>query len=43
MCCKQFCEKRVFSNASRIRPGLANLEEDGTGYRWFPAPRNPSI
>jgi glyoxylase-like metal-dependent hydrolase (beta-lactamase superfamily II) len=24
-------------------PGLANLEKDGTGYRWIPAPWNPVI
>jgi glyoxylase-like metal-dependent hydrolase (beta-lactamase superfamily II) len=24
-------------------PGLANLEKDGTGYRWIPAQWNPSI
>lgn len=24
-------------------PGLANIEKDGTGYRWVPAPWNPSI
>lgn len=24
-------------------PGLANLEKDATGYRWVPAPWNPSI
>lgn len=24
-------------------PGLANIEKDGTGYRWIPAPWNPSI
>ena len=24
-------------------PGLANIEKDGDGYRWIPAPWNPSI
>lgn len=24
-------------------PGLANVEKDGDGYRWIPAPWNPSI
>ncbi|MBN8982461.1 MAG: MBL fold metallo-hydrolase [Rhizobiales bacterium] len=24
-------------------PGRANIEKDGTGYRWVPAPWNPSI
>jgi hypothetical protein len=24
-------------------PGLANIEKDGTGYRWVLGPWNPSI